>query len=241
MKRAFTLVELIFVIIIVGILAISISPLFKKDTLIPATNQVLDHIRYTQQLALNQDMYVSSQDYSVFGGDAKEKDSKQWFKKWWQFFIKKDEGSYAIFSNHPTDKDNNEYHGQPEFPGQIAIDPATRKYIVGTWTGNSVPGEEEKLPQANLFEEYGVTAAISGCRYNTQRILFDSFGRPHCGKSVNGGGDASLYPYSELRLQYLPVMLSDENEKSLICITPITGYAYVKGYEKIDENNLVCP
>ena len=83
MKRAFTLIELIIIIIIVGIIAVTASNSFKKDTLVPATNQVLDHVRYTQQLALNQDMFIPSPDFSTYSdANRKAKDSRLWFKKW---------------------------------------------------------------------------------------------------------------------------------------------------------------
>jgi prepilin-type N-terminal cleavage/methylation domain-containing protein len=56
MKRfAFTMLELIFVIIVIGILAVLAMPSFNKNSLAEAAEQVAGHIRYTQHLAMVDD------------------------------------------------------------------------------------------------------------------------------------------------------------------------------------------
>jgi len=58
MKRfAFTMLELIFVIIVIGILAVLAMPSFNTNPLQLAAEQVATHIRYTQHLAMVDDVY----------------------------------------------------------------------------------------------------------------------------------------------------------------------------------------
>lgn len=58
MKRtAFTLLELVFVIIIIGILAVLAMPNFRGNPLQTAAEQVAGHIRYTQHLAMVDDKF----------------------------------------------------------------------------------------------------------------------------------------------------------------------------------------
>lgn len=58
MKRfAFTMLELVFVIIVIGILAVTAMPNFGSHALTDASEQVARHIRYAQHLAMMDDVY----------------------------------------------------------------------------------------------------------------------------------------------------------------------------------------
>jgi len=58
MKRfAFTMLELVFVIIVIGILAVLAMPSFTSNPLQRAAEQVASHIRYTQHLAMVNDVF----------------------------------------------------------------------------------------------------------------------------------------------------------------------------------------
>jgi len=234
MKLAFTLVELIIIIILVGILAIAVSPFFQRDTLIPATNQVVDHIRYTQQLALNQDMFVPSAAFSAYPVNDPDyqriKDAKYWFKKWWQIQFHTNH-SYSVYSDHPTNGDSDNYDAQADDDDSVARDPFSRLFLFGKKGGNSVYSDTQRQQLVDLQDEYGVTVSVSGC--NSRHILFDHLGRPHCSKGEN---DGSLNPYDEMRLseEFISVILEGKEENRTICITPITGYAYI-------TQNPICP
>lgn len=223
MKTAFTLLELIFIIVIIGIVGITASSSFRKDTLVPATMQVLDHIRYTQQLALNQDIFTPAPAFSLYSDvDRKRKDSKQWFKKWWQMQIHEADDDYTIYSDAPTSASTTNNYDALATSGVdlIATDPQTRELIAGKST--HVPSNYLKI--ANLQDEYQTSISFSGCG-TKRRIAFDNLGRPHCTKSID---DSSDYPYSEILKAPAKITLTTSNgESSAICITPITGYAYI--------------
>ena len=50
MKHAFTMIELVFVIVIAGILSAMIASSFDGNNLRQAADQIVSHIRYTQHL-----------------------------------------------------------------------------------------------------------------------------------------------------------------------------------------------
>ncbi|WP_024955159.1 pilus assembly FimT family protein [Sulfurospirillum arcachonense] len=52
LKMAFTMLELVFVIVIVGILSVMIAPSFNNNNARKAADQIISHIRYTQHLAM---------------------------------------------------------------------------------------------------------------------------------------------------------------------------------------------
>lgn len=107
MKRfAFTMLELVFVIIVIGILAVLAMPNFNRHPLQEATEQLASHIRYTQHLAMVDDKFDPA--------DA------NWWERKWQ--LKITGTSYDVFSdsgafNHTADV------------GEAAIDPLTKTPI----------------------------------------------------------------------------------------------------------------
>jgi prepilin-type N-terminal cleavage/methylation domain-containing protein len=56
-KSAFTMLELVFVIVVIGVLAAAIIPRMDRDTLYEASEQLQSHIKYTQHLAMTDNVY----------------------------------------------------------------------------------------------------------------------------------------------------------------------------------------
>ncbi len=107
MKRsAFTMLELVFVIIVIGILAVLAMPNFNRHPLQEATEQLASHIRYTQHLAMIDDKFDPA--------DA------NWWKRKWQ--LKITGTSYDVFSDSVT------INGTVD-AGEAAIDPLTKAPI----------------------------------------------------------------------------------------------------------------
>ena len=61
MKKAFTMLELVFVIVVAGIIAAVVIPNTKTNPAQEAAIQLLSHIRYTQHLAMVDDKYDSTE------------------------------------------------------------------------------------------------------------------------------------------------------------------------------------
>ncbi|SFV53364.1 Putative periplasmic ATP /GTP-binding protein [hydrothermal vent metagenome] len=83
MKRAFTMIELIFVIVVIGILAATIIPRMQNNPTQEAAIDLISKLRYTQHLALVDDKYDSS--------------NPNWFKDRWRIvFSGETNSSYSI-------------------------------------------------------------------------------------------------------------------------------------------------
>jgi Tfp pilus assembly protein FimT len=107
MKRfAFTLLELVFVIIIIGILTVTAMPNFNRHPLQEAAENVATQIRYTQHLAMVDDKFDPA--------DA------NWWKRKWQFKVTGT--SYDVFSDSVT------INGTVD-TGEAAVDPLTKTPI----------------------------------------------------------------------------------------------------------------
>ena len=86
MKKAFTMIELVFVIVVMGILAAAIIPSTRTNPAQEAAIQLLSHIRYTQHLALVNDKYDAT--------------NATWFQNRWQ--IRFVGNTYSIVSDNNT-------------------------------------------------------------------------------------------------------------------------------------------
>jgi len=86
MKKAFTMLELVFVIVVIGILAAAIIPSTRTNPAQEAAIQLLSDIRYTQHLAMIDDKYGQNTPGNV-----------DWFQKRWQIVFAGD--TYSIESN----------------------------------------------------------------------------------------------------------------------------------------------
>lgn len=85
MKKAFTLLELVFAIVVIGILAATIIPSTNTNSSAEAATQLASHIRYTQHLAMMDDKYRAS---------------STWFRDRWQ--IRFDGNKYSLAHDNNT-------------------------------------------------------------------------------------------------------------------------------------------
>lgn len=86
MKKAFTMLELVFVIVVIGILAAVIIPSTRTNPASEAAIQLLAHIRYAQHLGMMDDKYNAT--------------SATWFRNNWQ--IRFNGNQYSIAHNNNT-------------------------------------------------------------------------------------------------------------------------------------------
>lgn len=85
MKKAFTLLELVFVIVVIGILAAVILPRVKTDPVAEAAVNLLSQIRYTQHLAIIDDKFAKN---------------NTWYKDRWQIVL--NGNRFSIVSDNNT-------------------------------------------------------------------------------------------------------------------------------------------
>lgn len=212
MKKAFTMLELVFVIVIVGILAFVAVGRFERNSLREAADQLVAHIRYTQHLAMMDDRFDPS--------DA------TWYQKRWQLVFNSDvntynQDAYTIFS------DGNK-NGNPNLTlNEVAINPLDpSKYLTGGYTGIILSDGVGATPEMNLGLKYGITVALSAaCQFGTStRISFDYLGRPL--KGVPSGFTA-IYQSNRTITQQCQITLSNGTNTIVIAIEPETGYTHI--------------
>ena len=149
MKKAFTMIELIFIIVVVGILAAVAVPQINRNSLVEAADQITAHIRYTQQLAMK--------------GRKGDPNDPDWFKKLWriQFSYTNAKGSaegwtYTVYFDSNADGSPN---GTGNFTNNdFAADPQNpNKFLTAGFQDQSINKVKQKLnPKLNLTKTYDI-------------------------------------------------------------------------------------
>ena len=217
MKKAFTMIELVFVIVLVGILSAMIAPNFQRNSVREAADQLISHIRYTQHLAMMDDKFNPN-------------DSK-WFKGRWQLHFYQNLGSdnqwsYTIFADW-----KGTHSGNPD-NGEIAINPLDpTKFLTGGTSGTALTqyGEAEATNELNIGHKYGITTVQfgGGCRSTVKYLNFDYLGRPSNSFPNSLSYELPSSGYHKLLTSACNILLSDGTTNITIAIEPETGYAHI--------------
>jgi prepilin-type N-terminal cleavage/methylation domain-containing protein len=231
-KKALTLIELIFVIIIIGILSAVLAPRFNRPTLTEATHQLISHIRYTQHLAMVDDKFDPREEF--------------WYRGRWQIFFAKTKGSdeewaYTIFADKRGTKG---FTGFPDVK-EIAKNPqnSTTQYLTGGYTWGNIPYKNKITKEIdkrvtksmNLGHHYGIKKVEfkGGCRARGLRISFDNIGRPLYANSKYLTSQYKANNKNRLIKQTCQILLclddpciNDTKRSQTIIIEPETGYAH---------------
>ena len=164
------MLELVFAIVVIGILAALAIPRLDRDLRQGAKDNIISAIRHTQGLAL-----VDNKTNPTVSN---------WQRAFWQIRFSNpttpnNEWVYSVGSNmdYATSLDKDE----------SAIDPVNGKYM---YSGDASPADSDESPAIFLTKKYGINTVTfndcSGSSGSTARhIAFDNLGRPHRG--VFGG------------------------------------------------------
>ena len=217
MKKAFTMMELIFVLIVIGILVAIILPSTRRNPLQEAAVQLQSHIRYTQHLALMDDKFDAS--------------DSNWYKKRWQLVFSKgaeanNQPAYTIFSDTACNSTGNvnvsEVARNPESPSQ---------YMTGGYSGASAlditHNNFNGMKRLNLGMTYGITSVLLSGGCSNSRIAFDYLGRPFQGdqNTMTGAYSAGT---QRLIISDCNVTLSAGTSDIILTIRPETGYVNIR-------------
>jgi len=164
-KNAFTMIEIVMVIVVIGILAAMALPRMKRDLMQQAADNVLSSIRYTQHLALV---------------DNKHKFNKaKWQRRFWRIYFGTCEGKafYAVGSDDNMDPSSN---ARVDFT-ESALDPANGKHL---WahdgeTCNGAHDMKDISPSVLIGKEYNVVSVQPSGGCTNKYIGFDHLGRPY--------------------------------------------------------------
>ncbi|MBE2984856.1 type II secretion system protein [Campylobacter sp. RM6883] len=228
-KRAFTMIELVLVIVIAGILAALAMPRLKRDNLREAAEQIITHIRYAQHLALQDDK---------FKFDSKGDPQKEWYKKRWNLTFnntsvtncnidKKNKSSWKYHIYHDIAKDGT---GNLNSVSEAASNIIKNGHLLSAgWQGISKVACKKVDQSLNIGKRYGVTnVTLEGScgRNRSQTISFDELGRPmRTVSTTNGGGSAR--GYDRLLKDSCRINLSDGSSTVSILVHQNTGYACI--------------
>jgi len=179
MKRAFSLIELLFVLVVIGILSAIMIPSTKTDPLQEAAIQLLTHIKYTQHLAMTDDRYNANRKND--DGDV------IWYKERWQLVFSNSDYTgnryaYTIFSdtsgNSTGDATASEIAINPQNPNQIMTGGYGDAKTIDFRDKDGFLG----MPSLNIGRKYDIedVQLSEGCSYN--RVSFDYLGRPFTGR-----------------------------------------------------------
>lgn len=210
MKKAFTMLELVFVIVIVGILSYFVSSSFQRNPLREAADQVVSHIRYTQHLAMIDDKF--------------DPNDATWYVKKWQIRFRENSGDIycAIYSDLNKDRNVNCNATTCLEP---AIDPLNQKPL---YYFASRANDKMLLSQKYGIKNVVVTCDVPDSSLYTQSlgvISFDNLGRPY-----NGLGQNSIISNSEFKFLLqndCNITLVNSDSNVTITVTKETGYTYI--------------
>ena len=211
MKKSFTILELIFVIVIIGILTSVILPRTQTNSLEQAANQVIAHIRYTQHLAMVDDRY--------------DVNDNEWYKEKWQFIYGKSNSSsrdtggyyaYSIFSDNALG-----HTGKPD-TSEMAKNPLNPyRYLSGGYSGTLDWESQKASKKLNIGYTYNIDKiTYSGC--SGKRIAFDYLGRSFVGADNNW--DSSV---DGILSKQCKIILHKGNNSISIYIEKETGYIHL--------------
>lgn len=205
--KAFTLLEAVIVIVLIGILATVAIPRLKTDTTQEAADQILSDIRYTQHLALTD--------------DVTNPNNTNWQRAFWSMRFTGCDGGTNWFYLIGSDKS---YEGNIAVNTEAAIDPLSGKPM----RGDCIAGNDgTKSSKIFITDKFGISnVTFSGSCANAQHIGFDHLGRLH--QSFT----ASATPnYASVLHTPCIITFTHPNGNFSINIQPETGYAYIVGQE----------
>lgn len=208
-RKAFTMIELVFAIVVIGILAALAMPRIERDLINEASTNILADIRYTQHLALI---------------DNKHNFKKpKWQRSWWKIGFESCTG--GLFETVSSNLDMN---GNID-TNESALDPTNGLAMDVLGSDCTTPGHNKRML---LTQNYGITSITWGDTCNTaQHIGFDYLGRPHQGfMSSSDKPDYSSYLANDCDITFTMSTDADgdgANDTFTIRITAETGYAFI--------------
>ncbi len=199
MKKAFTMLELIAVIVVVAILSMIMLPRFSDSKLREAADQIISHIRYTQHLAMIDDRF--------------DPNDGNWTKERWQIGFWQCTGNSGWYYVVGRDLDQGGGIGNNE----AAVNPFDKKRL---FTSNACNLNSDQSSEILITRKYGISDVnlSNNCGGNSY-ISFDNFGRPY--KSTLGAQQYDVI-HSTCTIKF-----SSNDGDFTIAIEPETGYTHL--------------
>ena len=204
-RRAFTLFELMVVVIVMGILMAMALPRMERDNRQEAADHILSAIQYTQQLALV---------------DNKTSTDNNWQMELWAIRFTVGANYENTYYTIGTDEDNSTVISKSE----AAVDPANGKYLFNT-SGAFATMSKDESPNAFIGHNYGIDDInfAGGCA-NNSHVAFDHLGRPYTGIG-SATNNYRQYMTSDCNITF-SFISNDEN--LTFVVEKQTGHTYIQ-------------
>lgn len=235
MKKAFSLLELVLVILILGIILSVARFDFSKDRLLEGARQILNDIIYVRTLAIMQENF-RIEDLAL----AK----KEWYKSRWQlYFIKsssatQNEQTYTIFLDKNGDGNANIGKSAVNLDREIAVDLINPRKLMNSGQSGVISKDDERANKRfNIEKNFGIIKVeFKGSCSGATRIVFDEFGRLYSPlKNAKSTFDKNL----ALKDEKCIIRLLHKNQKKLcIIIENLSGFAYIPKFQSVNKQNI---
>ncbi len=202
-KTAFTMIEAIIVIVVMGIIAAVAIPRLENDSRQEVADQILSDIRYTQHLALTD--------------DVTNPNNVNWQRAFWSIRFVNDGGNWIYGIGSDKDLGGN-FNGN-----EYAIDPLSGLPM----NGNNTSNDSSVSPKTKIFKK-GISAIAFSAPCGGSTIGFDRFGRPH-----QGFFGSTSPNYNSVLNAACNITFTHPNGNFIIRINPETGYAFIVGQENM--------
>jgi len=202
------MIELVFVIVVLGILASLAMGRMDRDLKQEASETVLSHIRLTQQLALRDNKHRSD-------------NNATWQRAYWQIdFNCTSDCKYIVGSDLNL-------NGSIE-KSESAIDPTDGKYLLNNGTDTDM---SKKVLLENEFGIHEITPS-AGCS-SSDSIAFDYIGRPYISIDTATNNFSTVIS-TDCNLTF--TMSTDEDndgsdDEFIITIRAETGHSFIVGQD----------
>ncbi len=216
------MLELIFVIVVIGIIIAVVKPNTERSLAQQAAVQLASHLRYTQHLAMADDRYDAT--------------NARWHRERWQLVFSSsaftgggDVWAYTIFSDtaggSTGDADHTEVARNPENTNQL---------MSGGYGDDELDYTNEAdfigMKKLNIGKTYDIIGddAVKlegGC--SDARISFDHLGRPFTGDQSSMGSPYNNGGTQRLITEDCTITLDDGTDSIVLHIAPETGYVSV--------------
>lgn len=227
-RNAFTMIELVFAIVVIGILASLAMPRIERDLISEASTNILSDIRYTQHMALMENKQ-----------QAMRANANRWQQRWWKIMF--DTCTQANNTRFYMIGSDDNANGNGVFARNEAANDPTNGLPMFWTNGTNCDNGGDGTVSDRIFitDKYGITnvtfkdvAPIGRGRSCTgaSHIGFDYLGRPHQGFGASTIPDYRSYLSQDCDITFTMSTDADgdgANDTFTIRITAETGYAFI--------------
>ena len=211
------MIELVFVIVVLGILASLAMGRMDRDLKQEASETILSHIRLAQQLALRDNKHRT--DYN-----------STWQRAYWNIQFRpclNGNWSYRVGSDTSLGGGAN---GVAKI--ESAINPVDGKYL---WSANCDNLANDESPTVHLSKKYGISNIVQSNACGNRQIVFDYLGRPHTDTNYNNPYFSKIMT-NDCNVTF--ILSTDQDNDGIddnftITIEAETGHAFIVGQEAL--------